>query len=75
MPEDVAQWVRVHAARHGMSVSRMISSLVEHLMQESQGYEAAMRRYLSRKRGRLGGTRPQREELYDRGNATWARKR
>lgn len=77
MPDDVAQWARVHAAKQGMSVSRMISKVVERLMRESETYDVAMHRYLSRERGELGGAAgyPGREQLHDRGEATWGRER
>ena len=77
MSEEVARWARVHAARRGMSVSRMIGQLVEELMHQTEGYEAAMERHLTRERGSLGGRAgyPDRDELYDRGADGWGRPR
>lgn len=78
MDEEVAQWARVHAAKQGKSVSRMIGELVERHRREQEGYEIAMRRFLSRERGAIGGgtrERPSRDELHDRGRGSWASER
>jgi len=77
MPEEVARWARIHAARQGKSVSRMIGELVERLMEEDEAYEATMQRYLSRERGALGGAQgyPTRDAIHDRGSGSWGRRR
>jgi predicted CopG family antitoxin len=78
MDEEVAQWARVHAAKQGKSVSRMIGELLVRHRREQEGYEVAMRRFLTRERGPIGldsTERPSREELHDRGGASWARER
>ena len=77
MADDVAQWVRVHAAKQGRSVSRLIGEMVEDEMRETEAYEAAMNQYLSRQRAPLGGhgQYPSRKQLHDRGANSWARER
>lgn len=77
MDEDVARWARVHAAKQGQSVSRMIGELVERMMRETEAYDATMQQFLSRTRGGLGGRAgyPTREAVHDRGSATWGRPR
>ena len=66
--EAVARWARVHAARHHKSVARIVGEMLKERMQEEEGYEEAMREYLSRKPVRLKktGGYPTREELHDR---------
>ena len=70
LPEGVARWARIWAAEHETSVSRMLGKLLQQHMEKDQGYETAMRAFLSRKPKMLkekGGRYPQREELHDRG--------
>jgi hypothetical protein len=71
MQDHVAQWARVHAARQGKSVSRMIGELLEQLMQEMEAYDTTMTRYLTRERGPLGGSDgyPSRDQLHERNDA------
>lgn len=66
--EAVARWARLHAARHHKSVARLVGDMLKERMQEEEGYEEAMRDYLSRKPVRLKrmGSYPTREELHDR---------
>ena len=66
--DHIARWARVHAARQGKSLSRMIGELVENLMEQTEAYEATMRRYLARERGPLGGSGryPKRDDLHRR---------
>jgi hypothetical protein len=69
LDERTAAWVRVYAAQHNMSVSRMVGELLQRRMQESHEYDQAMRRFLARKPVRLkraGARYASREEAHDR---------
>jgi hypothetical protein len=69
LDEKTASWVRVHAARLGKSVSRLVGEMLQHQMRELRDYDEAMRRYLARKPARfewVAGRRPTREELHER---------
>ncbi|MCC6195774.1 MAG: CopG family transcriptional regulator [Burkholderiales bacterium] len=72
LDEETAAWARVHAARHNMSVSRMVGEMLQRSMHEHTQYDQAMRRFLARKPRRLaqGGTPfPSRESLHERNPA------
>ena len=67
--EQVAEWARVWAARHNTSVSKLLGELLAERMREETGYEATMRRFLSRRPTRLkneGESYPHRNELHER---------
>ena len=69
LPEDVAAWLRVRAAKNGRSVSRWLAELLEGMQRGEQEYELAMERYLARKPRNLvwtDGRFPTREELNER---------
>ena len=69
LPEDVALWVRVRAARNGRSVSRWLADLLSGMKRQDDEYEVAMERFLSRKPRMLkwaAGQKPARDELHDR---------
>ena len=69
LDEETAAWARVHAARHNMSVSRMVGEMLQRNMREHAEYDRAMRRFLARKPVKLkrAGTRmPSRDSLHDR---------
>lgn len=69
LDEKTAAWVRVHAARQGKSVSRMLGEMLQQRMRELRDYDEAMQRYLAKKASRFqwdGGQRPTREELNER---------
>jgi plasmid stability protein len=68
LEEDVAHWVRVQAAEQHQSVARFLGELLRQKMREEQGYEDAMKRFLSRKPSRISeaGVYSGREELHDR---------
>jgi hypothetical protein len=69
LDEATAAWVRVHAAQHNTSVSRLVGEMLHRQMQDSQKYTEAMHRFLTRKPVRLkrAGTRyATRDELHDR---------
>lgn len=70
LDEEVARWARIRAAERNTSVSRLVGELLRQQMKDEQGYDAAMKRYLSRKPKRLKereGSYPTREEIHDRG--------
>jgi hypothetical protein len=70
LDEKTASWVRVHAAKLDMSVSRYLGELLRKTMTDSREYDEAMQRWLSRKPVPLreDSTRPYptRDEIYDR---------
>ena len=70
LDEETAAWARVHAAKHNMSVSRLVGEMLHARMGELREYDRAMRSFLSRKpimfKKPTKGY-PKREELYDRG--------
>ena len=69
LDEDVARWARVCAARHDTSVSRLVGEMLREKMLKDSEYDAAMRRFLSRRPLPLlkpGEKLPTREALHDR---------
>lgn len=67
--EEVAKWIRVRAAMHDTSVSRMLGDFLTERMRSESGYAAAMDEFLSRKPRRLRrktGPYPTRDSLHDR---------
>ena len=69
LDEATAAWVRVHAAEHNVSVSRMVGEMLQKQMVEGQKYAEAMQRFLARKPVRLkraGKRYATRDELHDR---------
>lgn len=69
LPEDLARWLRIKAAKDDRSVSRWLAELLERMRRQEDQYEAAMRRYLAMKPRKINcpnDRRPTREELYDR---------
>ncbi len=69
MPDDLARKVRILAAEADTSMSQYLCRLVEEKAAAGDAYQAAMERFLSRKRGGIrtaGGPLPSRESLYDR---------
>lgn len=63
LDESVSRWVRVWAARHNTSVSRMLGEMLHQRMLEEEGYNNAMRQFNARKAKAL---RQSGEELPDR---------
>ena len=69
LPEEVARWARIYAAKHETSVSRMLGEILRQRMLEEEGYEASKHSFLSRKPVRLkrkGQRYPSRDELHER---------
>ena len=69
LDEQTAAWIRVYAARHNKSVSRLVGELLRERMRGGKEYERAMQRFLSKPPVAFkwkGGRRPTREELHDR---------
>ncbi len=69
LDDEVAGWARVWAAQHNTSVSKLLGELLAERMKEETGYEAAMKRFLSRRPARLkkqGGPYPERKDLHER---------
>lgn len=68
VPEEVARWARVWAAKHDTSVSRMVGKMLEKRKETEEGYEAARKAFLDRKPRRLKktGGYPSREEVHER---------
>lgn len=68
LPEDLARWLRVKAARDDLSVSRWLAKLLEGMQRQEDQYEAAMKRYLAMKPRKIDWPNdrlPTREELHD----------
>ena len=69
LPDDLARWLRVRAAKDNRSVSRWVADLLDGIQREEDEYDIAMKRYLAIKPWKMewiDGRRPTREELYDR---------
>ena len=67
LDEKTAAWVRVHAAKLGKSVSRLLGELLQEHMSDRRRYHEAMRRFQAIKpfdADWVGGRRPTRDELY-----------
>jgi uncharacterized protein DUF6364 len=70
LDERTAAWARVYAARHNMSVSRLVGEMLQQRMGELHEYDRAMRAFLAKPPVTLsqaGKRYPKRHELYDRG--------
>lgn len=68
LDDETGRWARQEAARLEVSVSGLVRDLLREHMTTDQSYEAAMKRYLSRKPMKLrkAGRYPSREEVHDR---------
>jgi hypothetical protein len=69
LDEKTAAWIRVYAARRGMSVSRFVGELLNERMVETRNYNQALRSFLAQKPFQFefaDGRRATREELHDR---------
>jgi hypothetical protein len=69
LDEKTAAWARIHAAKHGMSVSRFVGELLEERMREMRDYNQAMRTFFAQKPFSfefLNDRRPTRDELHER---------
>jgi len=69
LDERTAAWVRVYAAKHNMSVSRVVGEMLRAHMQEQHDYDTAMRRFFAKTPVALKNKRaryPNREDLHDR---------
>lgn len=69
LDEQTAAWVRLHAARHDTSVSRIVGEMLREKMRGAREYEAAMRRFLAKPAApltRRGQRLPSRDEINDR---------
>lgn len=69
LDEKTASWVRMHAARHGTSVSRIVGEMLQEKMRANRDYDSAMRRFLSKAPKPMtapDGSLPAREDLHDR---------
>ena len=69
LDDEVARWVRILAARHETSVSRLVGEILRERMRTEEGYRSAMERFFAVRPRRLrdpGDHYPSREELHDR---------
>ena len=72
LDEAMAIWLREHAAKNGVSVSRFLGDMAHERMRERREYNEAMRQFLAEKpffSGWSDGRRPTREEIHDRARA------
>ena len=68
VPEKVAKWARVWAARNNGSVSKLVGELLTERMNEEMSYRASLKRYMAKPATKLradGKPYPRRDELYD----------
>lgn len=71
LDERTAAWVRVYAAKHNSSVSRIVGEMLRERMREAHAYDEAMRRFLAKapvRLTRVGARYPRRGELHERGD-------
>jgi plasmid stability protein len=71
LDETTAAWVRIYAAQHGKSISRLLGEILQERMREARDYNDAMRRFLAKKPVKFNwvdGSSPTRDELHDRAN-------
>lgn len=69
LDEATAAWIRVHAARQNMSVSRIVGEMLHEHIRGRREYDLAMGRFLAKRPVKfrpLGGRFATREELHDR---------
>lgn len=70
LDDQVARWVRVLAARHETSVSRLVGEILRERMHMEEGYRSAMERFFAVEPRRLrrhpNDRHPSREALHDR---------
>jgi hypothetical protein len=69
LDDETASWVRQQAARDGVSVSRMLGSLLLARSRELAAYDIAMRKFLNRQPTALRRNNepyPTRETLHER---------
>ncbi len=69
LDKPMADWLRLNAAKKGISVSRFLGDLVHERMHEAREYNEAMRQFFAERpffSGWPEGRRPTREEIHDR---------
>jgi hypothetical protein len=70
LPDDVARWARIEAAKRDTSVSQLVAGMLQEKMRDDDAYDAAMKRMFAMIRPvkfeEPGGRFPRREDLYDR---------
>jgi predicted nucleic acid-binding Zn ribbon protein len=68
LEDRVARWVRVWAAKHDTSVSKLLSHMLEEKMEVEEEYSAAMKQFLGRTPVLLkkSGRYPTRDSLHER---------
>jgi plasmid stability protein len=69
LPEDVARWARVWAAKHDVSLSQMLADFLTEKMKEESAYQQSMQEFLVKEPKPLksaGSSYPSRDELHDR---------
>jgi hypothetical protein len=71
LDQQTAAWLRVYAAKQGMSVSRVVGDLLYERMSEAHEYDEATERFLASKPFHYGwdGPPPRRDEIHDRARA------
>ncbi len=69
LDHKMADWLRLNAAKKGISVSRFLGDLVHERMREARDYNQAMRRFFEHKPFHFGwadGHKATRDEIHDR---------
>ena len=69
LDEQTAAWVRVFAAEHDTSVSRIVGEMLQQKMRASRAYAEAMRRFMTKRpflKSKPGERYLTREQAHDR---------
>jgi hypothetical protein len=69
VPDKVAKWARIWAARNNGSVSKLVGELLTERMNEETAYRASLKRYIGKPAVKLRAEStpyPKRDELYGR---------
>ncbi len=68
IPDDLAQWARVWAAKHDTSVSAMLGDVLRGIREKETRYTSAMEVFFAAEPGNLSGgvVYPDRDSLHDR---------
>lgn len=67
LPEEVALWTRISAAKNNSSVSKMLADMLRERMEKDLDYESAMKAYLNTGPVALktGGRYPSRSDVHE----------
>ena len=69
LDEETARWIRIQAANHDTSVSRLVGEILRERRLQDAKYQTSMAQFLGREAQELktgDATYPDRDSLYDR---------